>query len=165
MRALVAYMSKTGNTKKVAEAIYGALDCEKEIKPINQVADIAGYDLSFLGFPIQKFGPDAKTVSYLQKHCTAGHDVALFITHGAPEGEPGLDGWLDKFRAAACNANVVGLFDCQGQLSKVTKFIMSIVPNQELRAMAKRDSSQGQPDATRLERARAFAREMVDKKG
>ncbi len=164
MKALVAYMSKTGNTKKVAEAIYGALDCEKEIVPIEQVADIGGYDLSFLGFPVQKLGPDSKTVRWLQQHCQPGSDVALFITHAAQEDEPALQGWLEGFRKAACGANVVGMFDCQGQLDAKTKRIMMWLPIMGLRAMAKRDNSQGQPDAARLERARAFAREMVQGK-
>jgi flavodoxin len=157
-------MSQTGNTKKVAEAIYEALDCEKEITPIDQVVDIGGYDLSFLGFPIHRFGPDPKTVSLLQKHCQPGRDVALFITHAAPEGESELAGWLEGFRNAAAGANIVGMFDCQGQLAKGIKFIMSILPNREIRAMARRDNSQGQPDAVRLDRARAYAREMLERK-
>ncbi len=161
MRALVAYMSKTGNTKKVAEAIYETLDCEKEIMPIDQVVDISGYDLSFLGFPVQKMGPDPKAVTVLQKHCQPGRNVALFITHAAPEDEPELPGWLEGFRNAAARANIVGMFDCQGQLAKGIKFIMSIVPDRKLRGMAKRDCSQGQPDAARLNRARAYAREVL----
>jgi len=163
MKALVAYMSKTGNTKKVAEAIFEALDCEKEIMPVEQVADISGYDLSFLGFPVQRFGPDPKTVRLLQQHCQPGRDVALFITHAAPEDEAQLPEWLAGFRTAAARANIVGIFDCQGQLSKGTKRIMSILPMRGLRQMAKRDNSQGQPDATRLARARAFGRETVAK--
>jgi len=163
MKALVAYMSKTGNTKKVAEAIFEALDCEKEIMPVEQVADISGYDLSFLGFPVQRFGPDPKTVRLLQQHCQPGRDVALFITHAAPEDEAQLPEWLAGFRTAAARANIVGIFDCQGQLSKGTKRIMSILPMRGLREIAKRDNSQGQPDATRLARARAFARETVAK--
>jgi flavodoxin len=163
MRTLVAYMSKTGNTKKVAEAIYEALDCEKEIMPIAQVIDIGGYDLSFLGFPSHRFGPDPETVSLLQKHCQPGRDVALFITHAAPEDEAELAGWLEGFRNAASGANIVGMFDCQGQLAKGIKFIMSILPNREIRAMARWDNSQGQPDAARLDRARAYAREMLER--
>jgi flavodoxin len=159
MKVLVAYMSKTGNTKKVAEAIYGALDCEKEIVPIDQVDDISGYDLSFLGFPMHQFGPDPKTVSLLQTHCQPGRDVALFVTHAAPEDEPELQEWMKGFRDAAACANLVGVFDCQGQLAKGMKRIMSIMPMRDLRAMAKRDNSQGQPDAARLDRARTFARE------
>jgi len=164
MKALVAYMSNTGNTKKVAEAIYETLDCEKEIKPIDQVADISGCDLSFLGFPVQNFGPDPKAVRFLQKHCQPGRDVALFVTHAAPENAEELPGCLEGFRNAAAAANVVGIFDCQGQLAKWVKFVMSIMPNRELRAMAKRDTSQGQPDAAQLDRARAYAREMLERK-
>jgi flavodoxin len=162
MKALVAYMSKTGNTQKVAQAIYEALDCEKEIMPVAEVVDIGGYDLSFLGFPVQRFGPDPKAVSFLRKLCQPGKNVALFITHAAPEGEAALAGWLDGFRNAAAGANIVGLFDCQGQLGKMIKFIMWIMGG-ELRAMAKRDNSQGQPNAARLERAQAYAREMLAK--
>jgi len=164
MRALVVYMSKTGNTKKVAEAIYEALDCEKEIMPIDQVVDIGGYDLSFLGFPMQRFGPDPKTVRFLRKYCQPGRDVALFVTHAAPEDADEIPGWLEGFRNAAAGANIVGMFDCQGQLAKWIKFIMSILPNRELRAMARRDNSQGQPDAARLDRARAYAREILERK-
>jgi hypothetical protein len=164
MRILVAYMSKTGNTKKVAQAIYEALDCEKEIMPIGQVVDIGGYDLSFLGFPVQRFGPDPKAVAFLRKQCQPGRDVALFVTHAAPEDAAELPGWLEGFGNAASGANIVGMFDCQGQLAKGVKFIMSVIPNRELRAMARRDNSQGQPDAARLDRARAYAREMLERK-
>jgi len=164
MRTLVAYMSSAGNTKKVAEAIYESLDCEKEIMPIDQVVDMGGYNLSFLGFPMRRFGPDPKAASFLRKHCQLGRDVALFITHAAPEDEAELPGWLEGFRNAAAGANIVGMFDCQGQLAKGIKFILSIMPDPEIRAMARRDNSQGQPDAARLDRARAYAREMLERK-
>ncbi|NLG38234.1 MAG: flavodoxin [Clostridiales bacterium] len=163
MKVLVAYMSKTGNTKKVAEAIYQELDGEKAILPVEQVVDTSGYDLTFLGFPVQRFGPDPKTVGLLRKHCQPGRDVALFITHAAPEEEPELGEWLDKFRAAASAANIVGVFDCQGQLAQGVKRMMLLLPVRRLRSMAKRDNSQGQPDAARLARARGFAREMQAK--
>ena len=161
MKALVAYMSKTGNTKKVAQAIYEALECEKEIMTTDQLVDLDGYDLCFLGFPTQRFGPDPKTESFLQKHCRPGRDVALFVTHAAPEDAEDVQEWMEGFRKAAAGANLVGMFDCQGQLAKGIKFVMSIMPDQELRSMAKADNSQGQPNAARLDRARAFAREMV----
>ncbi len=31
MKALVVYSSKSGNTKKLAEALFGALQCEKDL--------------------------------------------------------------------------------------------------------------------------------------
>ena len=61
MKILVAYLSKTGNTKKVAEAIFDEITDEKELKKIEDVDSLDGYDYSFLGFPIQRMGPDKKT--------------------------------------------------------------------------------------------------------
>ena len=54
MKVLVAYMSKTGNTRKVAEAIYDEITDDKEIKTIDQVDTIVPYDVAFLGFPIHQ---------------------------------------------------------------------------------------------------------------
>ena len=164
-KVLVAYMTSTGNTKKVAEAIYGEITAEKEIKPIGEVQDIAGYDLAFLGFPTHGYGPDKKTRETLARHCTNGRKVALFVTHGAPETEPEVQEYLAKFKQAAAGAEIVGMFDCQGQLSKGTKFIMRIAPNKKLRSDAKKDSSFGQPDETRLDKARSFAKETMARLG
>lgn len=161
MKALVAYMSKTGNTRKIAEAIYDKLACEKELKTVDSVNDTSAYDIAFYGFPIHQFGPDKKTREFLEKNCTDGKKVALFITHAAQEDAPELPEWLEKFKAAASSADVVGFFNCQGQLAKGVKFIMYIAPS--LREMAKRDDSKGQPDAARMAKARAFADETMSR--
>jgi flavodoxin len=161
MNVLVSYMSDTGNTKKVAEAIYGEIDEEKTIVPIKDLETIEGYDLAFLGFPIKQMGPDKKTVQILKKHCIFGRRVVLFITHAAPEDAPDLPPMLDKFSEAAAGAEIVDMFDCQGELSKSVKRIMSIMPSKKIRHWAKTDCSQGQPDESRIAAARAFARETM----
>ncbi len=161
MKVLVAYLSKTGNTKKVAEAIYGEITEEKELKPIAEVDSLAGYDLAFLGFPIEREGPDKKAAEYLAKHCAGGNNVALFITHASPEDNPELQPMLEKFRQAARGASIVDAFDCQGELARGVKMIMSVMPNAKYRRWAKMDNSQGQPDGARLERARVFARSVM----
>jgi flavodoxin len=163
VKVLVAYMSKTGNTKKVAEAIYGEIKAEKEIKPIDEVDTLEGYDIAFLGFPIHQMGPDKKEAKLLEKHCIKGRKVVLFITHAAPEESPDLPAMLEKFKQAARGAEIVAMFDCQGQLAKSVKFIMSLLPDAKLRRWAKEDNSQGQPDETRIERARAFTRDLMRK--
>ncbi len=162
MRVLVAYMSQTGNTKKVAESIFDEIKGEKEIKRLKEIKDMEGYDLAFLGFPIHGFGPDKKAKKFLESQCK-GKKIALFITHAAPENSKVVQEWLAKFKDAAFRATVVGMFDCQGQLAKHVKFVMSIHPDSKLRSWAKMDSSKGQPDATRLEKARVFAREVIKK--
>jgi flavodoxin len=161
VKVLVAYMSSTGNTRKIADAIHGEITAEKEIRPISEVVDLGPYDLSFLGFPTHGYGPDKKTRATLEKLCKGGKKVALFVTHAAPEDEPEVSEYMAKFRQAAAGSEIVGTFDCQGQLASGVKFIMKISPNKKLRSDAKRDNSKGQPDATRLERARAFARDTM----
>ncbi len=165
MKVLVAYMSKTGNTKKIAEAIYGEITGEKELKRIEDVQDIGIYDLSFLGFPTHQFGPDKKTKEFLEKKGTAGRNVALFVTHCAPEDAPGVSEWIAKFKQAAAGANLVGFFDCQGELAKSVETIMKIAPKKEIRFFAKNHNSQGQPDEARLIKARAFAKDTMSRMG
>jgi flavodoxin len=154
MKALVAYLSSTGNTKKIAQAIYDEITWDKNIMTVNEVQDIGSYDISFLGFPVHGYGPDKKTREFLKKHCTDGRNIALFITHAAPEEEPELPETLAKFKQAAAGADLRGVFDCQGELAKGVKFFMKIAPNKKLRSQAKMDNSKGQPDAARVEKAR-----------
>jgi menaquinone-dependent protoporphyrinogen IX oxidase len=161
VKVLVAYMSRTGNTKKVAEAIYDEIKEEKEIKPIDEVESLEGYDAVFLGFPIHQMGPDKKAGNLMAKHCVNGRKVVLFITHAAPEEAPDLPPMIEKFKEAARGARIIDLFDCQGELDKSIKRIMSIMPNAKLRAWAKEDNSQGQPDRSRLEKARKFTRKVM----
>jgi flavodoxin len=157
MTVLVAYMSKTGNTKKVAEAIYDEIPQPKEIKRIEDVTSLEDYDLAFLGFPTHAFGPDKKVKTFLQTH-VKDRTIALFITHMAPEDAPPLPEWIQKFKDAAVGANIIGVFNCQGQLnSRLMKTIVRI------RYPFQANSSQGQPDETRLERAKIFANEVINK--
>jgi hypothetical protein len=82
----------------------------------------------------------------------------------SPEHNPALQGWIQKFRDAAVGANIFGVFDCQGQVCQEAKtFMLTRHPNPRVRAEAQAYSSQGQPDATRLERARTFANEIMNR--
>ena len=162
MKVLVAYMSQTGNTRKIAEAIYDAIPQPKEMRRVEDVTSLEGYDLSFLGFPIHGYGPDRKARAFLETQ-VKNRTIALFITHMAPEGAPLLQEWIQKFSDAAIGANIIGIFDCQGQVRRLVKTFMRLSLKSKERKWARLDSSQGQPDATRLERARTFAKEIVSK--
>ncbi len=163
MKVLVTYLSKTGNTKRVAGAISEGIEDAKETRPIEQVDSLEGYDIAFLGFPIHKEGPDRETVRLLEKHCVNGRNIVLFITHASREDSPDLPPMLAKFKQAARSANVIATFDCQGELAKAVKIIMTVYPNAKYRRWAKQDDSQGQPDKTRLDRARAFSRDVMSR--
>ncbi len=165
MKVLVAYMSQTGNTQKVAEAIFSEITGEKEIEKLEEVASLDGYDLAFVGFPIHAFGPAEPAKQFLLSRC-AGKAVALFITHAAAEDGEGTQAWVNACLECAAQAEVLGSFDCQGELSaEIAEFLIkSDDPN--LQAFGKqRDATLGQPDASRLEKARQFAREIMLKAG
>ena len=90
--------------------------------------------------------------------------MALFITHASPEDSEVLPEWLDKCKEAAAGTELVGTFNCQGELSAQIADLLSASDDPELRSFAEaRSETLGQPDETRLEKARAFAREMVEK--
>jgi flavodoxin len=160
---LVTYQSQTGNTKKVAEVIYQTIPEPKKIMPIKDVKSLEGYDLAFLGFPVQGNGPNPKAKAFLEKN-TKGKQIALFITHAAPESSPETPTCIQKFKDAASDAEIVDIFDCQGQLSGSLKTMMRLSPVPHLREWARTDNSKGQPDEERLERARIFANRVIANK-
>lgn len=165
MKTLVAYVTQSGNTRKVAEAIYGEVPGEKELKELPEVESLEGYGLSFIGFPIIAFGPEMSAKEFLAAKA-AGKKVALFITHAAPEDQEGVDVWLAKCRDAAAGADLVGMFDCQGELAQGIADALLKSDSEMMRSFGeRRPETMGQPDESRLEKARAFAREMAEKAG
>ena len=52
-KILVTYISWTGNTKKVADAIFEVLGGDKTIKTMDEAQILDEYDLIFIGFPVQ----------------------------------------------------------------------------------------------------------------
>lgn len=109
-KTLVAYFSRSGNTRVIASQIHRARGADLfEIEPATSypedyeqtveqarrerdrryepplratVADIARYDTVFLGFPV--WGETAPPVirSFLSRHDLAGKTLIPFITHG-----------------------------------------------------------------------------------
>ena len=115
MKALVTYISWTGNTKKIAEAVFQGINTEKSIGTFDEVFDISSYDIVFVGFPIHGFGqPAAEAVRYLKERCS-GKKVVIFITHAAPEDSSYVAPWLENCKEAAKETLFLGLFNCQGQ--------------------------------------------------
>ncbi|MBT4513135.1 MAG: flavodoxin [Chloroflexi bacterium] len=161
MKVLIAYMSQSGNTKKVAEAMFDAIQVEKEIKELSEIESVDGYDLLFVGFPIQAFGPAEKAKQFMAKYIN-GKNVALFTTHASPEDSEDLPPWLEACRKAAADAEIVGFFNCQGELSPDIMEMLKSSDHPKMKSFAEQGpSSKGQPDAARLARASAFAKEMT----
>ncbi len=161
MKTLVAYFSQTGNTKKVAEAIYEEISGDKEIRELGEVESLEGYDLAFIGFPIHASNPANPAKEWLGKNA-AGKKIALFVTHAAPEDAEDLKAILDRCREAAAGSELVGLFDCQGELADAIIDFLKKSDNPRHQAFAEYGpQTKGQPDQSRLEKARNFARQVM----
>ena len=108
MKPLVVYYSRTGNTKKIAEAISSALKCDSEeitdtkkrkgpvgymiagrdairksetkINPIQK--DLGAYDLIIIGTPVWSWTVSTPIRTFLQQYKKQLKNVAFFLTHG-----------------------------------------------------------------------------------
>ena len=163
MKTLVTYFTQTGNTRKVAEVIYEEIPGEKKIMALEELDDLEGYDLVFYGFPIQGGNPAKDAGDFLGSK-GAGKKMALFITHGAPEDAERVKPWLDNVRelVSQAGAELVGLFDCQGEASQqVVDFLLNSDKPEFQQYGREAAEAKGLPDEARLERARSFANEIA----
>ena len=163
MKTLVTYFTQTGNTGKVAEAIFSEIDGDKKILPIGDLADLEGYDLIFYGFPIQAGHPAKDAADFLALN-GAGKKIALFATHGAPESADRVGPWLETMRtlAAAAGAELLGLFHCQGEASQqIVEFLLGS-DNPEMQQYGREAAeAKGFPDEAGLAKAREYAKEIL----
>lgn len=163
MKTLVMYMSQTGNTKKIAEAIYGELKGEKEIKAISEVKDLEGYDLAFIGFPILQFDIPPVVKNFLSDN-TKGKNIAIFMTHAVPEGFEAIHSWTGSYKQAAVGANIIDAFDCQGELAQPIIDMLLKSDDPQMKAFGEMGPlTKGQPDESRVQKAKEFAKNVQAK--
>ena len=116
MRTLVLYSSQSGNTKKLADVIYGVLPNDKKIFSIDEAPEIlADIDLIALGFWFQGGKPDLKATRFLPQ--LNNKKIFLFVTHGAAKGSAHAQQGMAAAIALAAGAKVIGTFSCQGEVS------------------------------------------------
>ena len=164
MKVLVTYQTRTNNTGKIAQAIFEEIKTDKEIKKLEDLVNIDGYDIIFIGFPIENFGPSNDIKEFLANN-TANKRIALFVTHGSPEFSDYLTPWLDQCRNSLdSSAELLGLSNYQGEVAQRVIDSLSKSDNPMLQYFAKESpKSKGQPDEKRIENAKEFAREIMKK--
>ncbi|TKB27420.1 flavodoxin family protein [Desulfopila sp. IMCC35006] len=116
MKALVVYSSKTGNTRKLAEALFGALQCEKDLLSVSDNPDPSGYDFVAVGFWLRGGLPDTASQDFLPK--IGEKEVFLFATHGAARDSDHARNGLNKAKELASPARICGVFSCPGQVAE-----------------------------------------------
>jgi len=157
MSILVTYHSRTGNTRKVAEAIHRALGGETVLLALDARADVERYDLIFIGFPIHESGPSPEAETFIRS-LPKGKRIALFVTQAAPTDAPIASRQVDRCGQAAIDKELLGIYACRGELSEETARRMAASSNKMLRAFGSmRDQTLGHPDIAEIEGAVRFA--------
>ncbi len=160
MKILITYSSRTGNTKKVAEAIYDIMPSDAVIAPVELAPDPAEFDFVAVGYWVDKGMPDDLAKEFMAR--ISNKKVGLFGTLGA---------WPDSDHAKECMAAAVKLvednnntvtcqFICMGKVDPRLIEAMQKMPEAAARhAMtperkARLEEAAKHPDDNDLERAR-----------
>ena len=181
-KVLIAFFSQTGNTEKVARAIYDEVlsnghDAQLRDIEVITAADLDEYDLMFLGSachsanlatPVLEILGDIPPGSWLK--------VAGFATHSSPRSggserdqefyERWASGCLKSFEVAARETRLefLGYFGCQGAPSPpIEEFIHNTIIPDEDEWQTYVSSVRKHPDTTDLEEAREFALNVLVK--
>jgi len=155
-KTLVIYFSQTGNTKKIAEAIFSALEGEKDILSINEIQPLDQYNLIFIGFPVHSHGVPVKIQNFI-KNITENKKIAFFSTHGSLTGSRLSREALEHAVVLASRAKILGTFSCRGRVSLNALEIFKKSPEHQAWAdMAV--SAATHPDEGDLEDAKAYAK-------
>jgi flavodoxin len=116
MKSLIVCSTQTGNTQKLAQAVYDALPDEKALTLVDEAPGPEGYDLVAVGFWLMAGKPDPKAAAYLEG-LKADQQVFLFATHGAAKGSDHAQQAMQTARELAAGASVVGTYSCQGEVN------------------------------------------------
>ena len=162
MNILVTYYSESGNTKKLAEAIYETIEeAGKEIIPVQEVKSVNDYDLLFCGFPVQANTVPGKMEMFL-KNVPEGKKIAIFATHGALRGGQLAITAFEYAASLPRKSNILGTFGCRGKVK--TEIIDALMKKPEHKAWAEEaQSAVTHPDEADLEDCREFAIRMINK--
>ena len=166
MKSLVVYSSRTGNTKKVAEAVYKALPDPKEIKKVEDAPPVDGYDFIAMGFWIDRGTADAEAGKYMAE--IKGKKVGLFGTLGAyPDSDHAKD-CINNAKKLMKENEILGIFLCQGKVDPALIKMMEKMKDDPHHAMtperrASIEEGKKHPDETDCLNAQKAFEAMVTK--
>ncbi len=124
MKILIAYSSNTGNTKKIADAMYE--ECTKaDFLNIKDVKEFESYDLIILGGWIDKGTFNNEVIERLDE--IKNKNVVFFFTLGKRPTDMHAYRCVQNIKKSLTknNNNVLGHYHCMGQISKQLRDKMS----------------------------------------
>ncbi len=114
MKILVVYSSKTGNTKKIADAIFEILPEPKEIYSVQDAPPPEGYDFIAVGFWVNKGTADNAAQKYMKT--IKGKKVGLFATLGAYPNSMHAKESMANGKELLTGNEILAEFICQGKV-------------------------------------------------
>jgi flavodoxin len=161
LRTQVLYVSGTGNTERLAEAVYQAIPgCTKDIKKLDSCYVKSSADTYFIGFWVNRGSASVEVLDYLSN--LHGKQVALFATCGMGN-SPGY------YREIERNVSVflpednqyLGAFFCQGKMPMNVRRKYEQMETPENKDMVRRmlrnfDEGLLHPDREDISRAKEF---------
>jgi flavodoxin len=161
MKSLVTYYTVTGNTEKLARAIYEVIETEKDILPIQEVQHLDRYDIIFCGFPVHSHSVPISVQDFI-KSLPPGKKLAIFSTHGSLRGGRLAKSAIEHAVSLASKSKLLGTFGCRGKVDP--KVIDKLMKQPEHRAWAQEAQSAARhPDQPDLEDCKDFAKKIVAK--
>jgi flavodoxin I len=179
MKTLVLYYSLSGQTKKVAEAIYDVAkkESDAELKELKDfTADqLSNYDLAFIGSPCHD-SDIAKPIKQLLEKIPENPQfkLACFVTHSCSPPEQGdyfaklFDEWVGKFSktldevTTSKKIDFRGYFRCQGAATPaIENFIHTTIITDEKKFNTYIEESRKHPDETDLKNAQEFTVKII----
>jgi len=160
---LITYSSRTGNTRKVAEAIASALNGDVTVVPVEEAPEPTDFDRLLHGFWVNGATADEASLEYLR--LIRGQSIGLFGTMGAhPDSAYGRSIHLRLKNELKRNGNRLdGWFLCAGEIdAKLIAWMETLPPGHSQYPTPERRQNwadaMGHPDQPDLSRAvAAFA--------
>ncbi|MBQ2731875.1 MAG: flavodoxin family protein [Opitutales bacterium] len=164
MKTLIVYSSKTGNTRKVAEAIHAVLPAGTDIFPVSEAPEPDAYDFVVVGYWVDRGTANTEMAAYMPK--IRGKKVGIFFTLGAyPHSQHATDSFEAGTKLLSEGCEVVAKFWCQGAIDpKLTSWMSKLPaehphsPNPE--RLRRWEEAAKHPDAADLEAAQSAFRNL-----
>ena len=172
MKILITYFGQTGNTEKVAKAIYeeASQNHQVETKTLEEVktGDLTGYDIVFIGSPIHAGNLSGPVKTFLNNlKAPSGQKMVGFMTHAGPAYPEQIMSTFTEPYKIACEKNTLkflGYFSCQGFLNPAVHEMVKKSQNLTDEQWVERVKQMtGHPNADDLAKAKAFTKEVLAK--
>ncbi|NLZ80606.1 MAG: flavodoxin [Clostridiales bacterium] len=168
MKYRVLYVSKTGNTEKLAKAIYEAIpDSSKDIQRLTSNIDLNDTETLFIGFWTNRGTCSFEVLDFLSE--IHGKNIALFGTCGMGKSKAYYDKIATQVSAFIPDDNIyMGTFLCQGkmpmQVREKYESYLEDKDSDEIRAMLNNfDQAIFHPNQEDFHNASKFVKSVISK--